>query len=52
VPKDVIAKLSAAVVNALAEPVVRERVGAQGGEIPPREELTPEALGAPTESRH
>jgi hypothetical protein len=25
---------------------VRERIGAQGGEIPPREELTPEALGA------
>jgi tripartite-type tricarboxylate transporter receptor subunit TctC len=36
VPKDVIAKLSAAVANALAEPVVRERVGARGGEIPPR----------------
>ncbi len=52
VPKDVIAQLSAAVVNALADPVVRERVGALGGEIPPREELTPEALGAPTESRH
>jgi tripartite-type tricarboxylate transporter receptor subunit TctC len=46
VPGDVIAKLNAAVVDALAEPVVRERIGAQGGEIPPREELTPEALGA------
>jgi len=46
VPKDIIAKLDAAVVNALAEPVVRERIGAQGMEIPPREDLTPEALGA------
>jgi tripartite-type tricarboxylate transporter receptor subunit TctC len=45
-PKDVIAKLNAAVVNALTEPVARERIGAQGMEIPPREELTPEALGA------
>jgi tripartite-type tricarboxylate transporter receptor subunit TctC len=46
VPKDVIAKLNAAVVNALADPAVRERIGAQGMEIPLREELTPEALGA------
>jgi tripartite-type tricarboxylate transporter receptor subunit TctC len=46
VPKDVIARLNAAVVNALAEPLARERIGAQGMQIPPREELTPEALGA------
>ena len=46
VPKDVIARLNAAVVNALAEPGVRERIGAQGMEIPSRQELTPEALGA------
>jgi len=46
VSKDVIAKLNAAVVNALADPVVRERISAQGEEIPPREDLTPEALGA------
>jgi tripartite-type tricarboxylate transporter receptor subunit TctC len=45
VPNDVITKLNTAVVNALAEPVARERIGAQGMQIPPREELTPEALG-------
>jgi hypothetical protein len=46
VPKDVIAKLNAAVVNGLAEPAVREQIGVQGMEIPPREELTPKALSA------
>ena len=44
-PKDVIAKLNAAVVDALADP----RPGAacrSGQEISPREQQTPEALGA------
>jgi tripartite-type tricarboxylate transporter receptor subunit TctC len=43
-PKDVTAKLNAAVVNALAEPTMRQRITDQGEEIPPREELT-QALG-------
>jgi tripartite-type tricarboxylate transporter receptor subunit TctC len=45
-PKDVTAKLNAAVVNALAEPTMRLRITDQGEEIPAREELTPRALGA------
>jgi tripartite-type tricarboxylate transporter receptor subunit TctC len=45
-PKDVIAKLNAAVVNALADPSVRQRLGDVGLEIPPRDQQTPEALGA------
>jgi hypothetical protein len=44
-PKDVTAKLNAAVVNALTEPTMRQRITDQGEEIPPREELTPQALG-------
>src|SRR5262245_44267167 len=45
-PKDVIARLNAAVVDALADPVVRQRMAELGQEIPPREEQTPEALAA------
>jgi tripartite-type tricarboxylate transporter receptor subunit TctC len=45
-PKQVIAKLNAAVVEALADPSVRQRLAALGQEIPPREQQTPEALGA------
>jgi len=44
-PKDVIAKLNAAVVEAMAEPAVRQRLTDLGLEIPPREQQTPEALG-------
>jgi len=42
----VIAKLNAAVVEALADPVVQKRLGDQGLEFPPPEQQTPEALGA------
>jgi tripartite-type tricarboxylate transporter receptor subunit TctC len=45
-PKDIIAKLNSAVVDALADPAVSKRFGELGLEIPPRAQLTPEALGA------
>jgi tripartite-type tricarboxylate transporter receptor subunit TctC len=45
-PKDVIAKLNAAAVTALADPTVKKLLTAVGQEIPPRAEQTPEALGA------
>jgi tripartite-type tricarboxylate transporter receptor subunit TctC len=43
---DVVAKLNAAVVAALGDPGVRARLAELGQEIFPREEQTPEALGA------
>ena len=45
-PKNIIAKLNAAVVDALADSSVRSRLGDIGSEIVPREQQTPEALGA------
>jgi tripartite-type tricarboxylate transporter receptor subunit TctC len=45
-PKDVIAKLNAAVVQALADPNVKQRLADQGQDIWPREQQTPEALAA------
>jgi len=45
-PKNVVAKLNAAVVDALADPAVRQRFADIENEIPPREQQTPEALGA------
>jgi tripartite-type tricarboxylate transporter receptor subunit TctC len=45
-PKDVIAKLNAAIVDALAVPGVRSRLADLGQEIFPREQQTPEALRA------
>jgi tripartite-type tricarboxylate transporter receptor subunit TctC len=45
-PPDIIAKVNAAVVNALADPKVRESFAAQGQDIWPVEQQTPAALGA------
>src|SRR5262245_30281783 len=45
-PKDIVAKLNAAAVEALADPAVKQRLNDLGLEIPPRDQLTPEALGA------
>lgn len=45
-PKDVIAKLNAAVVETLADPGVRQRFNELGHEIAPREQQSPAALGA------
>lgn len=45
-PKDVIAKLNGAAVEALADPAVKQRLNDLGLEIPARDRLTPEALGA------
>jgi tripartite-type tricarboxylate transporter receptor subunit TctC len=45
-PKEIIAKLNAAAVQALSDPSVRLRFGELGLDIPPRDQLTPEALGA------
>jgi tripartite-type tricarboxylate transporter receptor subunit TctC len=44
--KDVIAKLNAAVVDALSDPAVRQKFAEVGQDIFPREQQTPEALGA------
>jgi tripartite-type tricarboxylate transporter receptor subunit TctC len=45
-PRDIINKLNAAVVEALADPLVRSRITEFGGEIFPPEQQTPEALAA------
>src|SRR5215470_17540826 len=45
-PTDIIGKLSGAAAEALADPAVRSRFAALGLEIFPREQQTPNALGA------
>jgi tripartite-type tricarboxylate transporter receptor subunit TctC len=45
-PKDVIAKLAAAVQSALADPALQRRMADLGVDLPPREQQTPEALRA------
>ena len=43
-PKDVVRRLNAAVVDALADPTVRQRLTELGQELPAPEQQTPEAL--------
>jgi tripartite-type tricarboxylate transporter receptor subunit TctC len=45
-PREIVAKLDAAAVDALADPAVRSRLADLGYEVFPRERQTPEALGA------
>jgi len=45
-PKDIIAKLNAAAVEALADPAVRARLADLGQDIYPRDQQTPETLAA------
>jgi tripartite-type tricarboxylate transporter receptor subunit TctC len=45
-PKEIVAKLNAAVMQALADPNVQQRLAGQGQDIWPREQQTPEALAA------
>ena len=45
-PKDIVAKLNAAVVDALNDPDVRKKFEALGLRMPPKDQLSPEALGA------
>jgi tripartite-type tricarboxylate transporter receptor subunit TctC len=45
-PRDIIGKLNAAAVEAMADPAVRTRLAELGLEVLPRERQTPEVLGA------
>lgn len=45
-PKDVVAKLNAAAVEALNDPAVRKQLENLGLQMPPADQLTPAALGA------
>jgi len=46
ISRDIVVKLDAALADTLADPTVRSRLTALGQDIFPREQQTPEALGA------
>jgi tripartite-type tricarboxylate transporter receptor subunit TctC len=45
-PKDIVAKLNGAAVDALNDPAVRKQLENLGLQMPPRDRLSPEALGS------
>src|ERR1700716_306051 len=45
-PKDIVAKLNAAAVDALNDPAVRKQLENLGLQMPPQDQLSPEALGS------
>jgi len=45
-PKDVVAKLNAAAVDAMSDPAVRKKFEDLGLQMPPKDKLSPELLGA------
>jgi len=45
-PKEIIAKLNGAIVDALADPAVRKRLADLGQDLPPRDQQNPQALAA------
>jgi tripartite-type tricarboxylate transporter receptor subunit TctC len=45
-PKEIVTKLNAAAVDALTDPAVRKQLENLGLQMPPKDQLTPEALGA------
>ncbi len=45
-PKDIVLKLNAAVVDALNDPVAHRQLESLGLQMPPKDQLSPEALGA------
>ena len=51
-PQEAIRKLTAAAMDALADPAVRERLAGLGQEIPPPEQQSAEALGAKLKAFH
>lgn len=44
-PKEIVAKLNAAAVDALSDPAVQKQLENLGLQMPPKDQLTPEALG-------
>lgn len=45
-PKEIVAKLNAAAVEAMADPAVQKQLENLGLQMPPKDQLAPEALGA------
>jgi tripartite-type tricarboxylate transporter receptor subunit TctC len=45
-PKEIVTKLNAAAVDALTDPAVRKQLENLGLQMPPKDQLAPEALGA------